>query len=113
DPSNWMVKLAWSGFLIHLFLLISMIGALVGLERTFRASVGTLRWKIKFMLYGMGTLFAARFFTSSQVLLLQEIDPALDTINAVALLVACILIGRSLMRRGSFEIDLYPSQSVI
>ena len=110
---SWITTLGWSGFFIHLIFLVSMIGALVGLERTYRASVGTLRWKIKFMLYGLGTLFAARFYTSSQLLLVQQIDPAVDTINAVALLVACLLIARSLLRPGSFEIDLYPSQTVI
>lgn len=113
QPFDWIVELGWSGFLVHLLLLVSMIASLVGLERTYRASVGTLRWKIKFMLYGMGTLFAARFFTSSQVILAQEIDPALETINAVAVIVCSVLVGRSVLRKGSFEIDLYPSRSII
>lgn len=113
QPFQWIVRLDWAGSLLHVFILLSMLGALVGLERTYRASVGTMRWKIKFMLYGMGTLFAARFFTSSQIILAQEIDPALETINAVALFACCLLVGRSVFRRGSFEIDLYPSQSII
>lgn len=112
-PFQWIVALDWAGFFLHVIILLSMIGALVGLERTYRASVGTLRWKIKFMLYGMGTLFAARFFTSSQIILAQQIDPSLETINAVALLVCCLLVGRSVFRKGSFEIDLYPSHSII
>ncbi len=112
-PDNVVVQLGWAGFLIHLFLLLSCIGSSVALERTYRASVGTLRWKIKFMLYGFGTLMAARFFTSSQAILTQRLDPNMDTVNAVALLIACLLIGRSLLRPGGFEIDLYPSQSVI
>lgn len=112
-PFQWVVSLDWAGFLLHVLFLLSMIGALVGLERTYRASVGTLRWKIKFMLYGMGTLFAARFFTSSQIVLTQKIDPSLETINAVALFTCCILVGRSVLRKGSFEIDLYPSRSII
>ncbi len=110
---QWIVTLDWAGFFLHVIILLSMIGALVGLERTYRASVGTLRWKIKFMLYGMGTLFAARFFTSSQIVLAQQIDPSLETINAVALFACCLLVGRSVFRKGSFELDLYPSQSII
>lgn len=112
-PFNWIVSLEWAGFILNLIFLLSMIGALVGLERTYRASIGTLRWKIKFMLYGMGTLFAARFFTSSQIVLAQQIDPSLESINAVALFICCLLVGRSVIRKGSFEIDLYPSQSII
>ncbi|MDQ8182007.1 XrtA/PEP-CTERM system histidine kinase PrsK [Pelagicoccus sp. SDUM812005] len=113
EPFQWIVTLDWAGFFLHVFMLLSMIGAMVGLERTYRASVGTLRWKIKFMLYGMGTLFAARFFTSSQIVLAQQIDPSLETINAVALFTCCLLVARSVFRKGSFEIDLYPSQSII
>ncbi|MBK1880529.1 XrtA/PEP-CTERM system histidine kinase PrsK [Pelagicoccus mobilis] len=112
-PFQWVIRLDWAGFFLHVSILLTMIGALVGLERTYRASVGTMRWKIKFMLYGMGTLFAARFFTSSQIVLAQKIDPALETINAVALFTCCLLVGRSVLRKGSFEIDLYPSRSII
>lgn len=112
-PFQWVVSLDWAGFLLHVAILLAMIGALVSLERTYRASVGTMRWKIKFMLYGMGTLFAARFFTSSQIVLTQEIDPSLETINAVALFACCLLVSRSVLRKGSFEIDLYPSRSII
>lgn len=113
EPFQWVVSLDWAGFFLHVAILLSMIGALVGLERTYRASVGTMRWKIKFMLYGMGTLFAARFLTSSQIVLEQRIDPSLETINAVALFTCCLLVGRSVLRKGSFEIDLYPSRSII
>lgn len=112
-PFQWILTLGWSGFLVHILMLVAMIGALVGLERTYRATVGTQRWKIKFMLYGLATLFAARFYTSSQTILTQELDPSLDVVNAAALILACLLIGRSLMRPDSFEIDLYPSQSII
>lgn len=110
---QWVVSLDWAGFFLQVSILLAMIGALLGLERTYRASVGTMRWKIKFMLYGMGTLFAARFFTSSQIVLAQKIDPSLETINAVALFACCLLVGRSVLRKGSFEIDLYPSRSII
>lgn len=110
---QWIVTLDKAGVLLHFAILLAMINALVGLERTYRASAGTMRWKIKFMLYGMGTLFAARFFTSSQIVLAQQIDPSLETINAVALFVCCLLVGRSVLRKDSFEIELYPSRSII
>ncbi|MDQ8187872.1 XrtA/PEP-CTERM system histidine kinase PrsK [Pelagicoccus sp. SDUM812002] len=113
DPLQDILKLNIAGFFLHVSMMLAMLGAMVSLERTYRASVGTLRWKIKFMLYGMGTLYAARFFTSSQIVLTQRIEPSLENINAVALFACCILVGRSLFRKGSFEIDLYPSQSII
>lgn len=112
-PYNWIIVLDLGGFLINAIFLLAMIGALLALERTFRASTGTMRWKIKFTLYGLTTLFAARFFTSSQTILAQESTPYLEAINAVALFGCCLLTGRSILRSGSFEIDLYPSKSII
>jgi len=109
----WIIQLGWPGYLMHLFLLLGCLGSLIALERTFRASVGTMRWKIKYMLFGLGLLFAVRFFTSSQAILFQSLDVSLEALNSAALLFACLLISRSMARPGSFDLNLYPSQSVL
>jgi putative PEP-CTERM system histidine kinase len=85
----------------------------MNLERTFRASVGTMRWRIKFMLLGLGALLIVRLYTSSQALLFRHIDPNLENVNAAALFIGGILIVRSLRRTGKFQLDVYPSQSVL
>ncbi len=101
------------GVILHLLVLLGALLVLMNLERTFRASVGTMRWRIKFMILGLGMLFAVRAYTGSQVLLFHEVDPSLDAVNAGALVLACLLILRSLLRAGHFEVSVYPSQSVI
>ena len=106
-------RLGWPGALISLFLLTASVAILMNLERTFRASIGTMRWRIKFMLLGVGVLFVVRLYTSSQALLFGTIEPALESLNSAALLVASILILRSLFRAGRFALDVYPSQSVL
>ena len=110
DPT---LMLGWIGYLTHLLMLMGSIGILVELEKTFKASVGTLRWKIKFTFFGLATLFSIRFFVSSQAILFQNIDSTMDTVVVVAFLVSSLLIGRSMMRPGSFDLELYPSRSVI
>jgi putative PEP-CTERM system histidine kinase len=109
------LTLGWSnaGMLLHLCVLLSSVLVLMNLERTFRATVGMMRWRIKFMVLGLGALFLARIYTSSQILLFHHLDPSLDGVNAGALLVGCFLILRSLMRSGHFDVNVYPSHSVI
>lgn len=106
-------RLSWAGRLLHAVVLVASVFTVVNLERTFRASVGTVRWRIKYMLLGVGILFAVRIYTTSQVLVFRGIDPALDSINAAALILASVLIARGLLRAGHFELDVYPSGSVL
>ena len=62
------LRLGWAGIVLYAFLLIGSILVLTNLERTFRAAVGTMRWRIKFMVLGVGVLFAVRIYTTSQAL---------------------------------------------
>lgn len=99
--------------LLHMALLLGAILLLVNLERTFRSAVGTMRWRIKFMVLGIGVLFTARVYTSSQSLLFRNIDLSFQAVNSVALILGCLLIVRALFRAGHFEVTVYPSQQVL
>jgi putative PEP-CTERM system histidine kinase len=112
-PSHWILHLGWPGIALSLLFLLSCILILTNIERTLRASVGTMRWRIKFMIVGLGVLFAVRVYTSSQTLLFFGIDLSLEGINSGALLVTCLLFVRSLLRAGHFDVTVYPSQSVL
>ncbi len=109
----WMHGLGLPAFLIHLILLAGNIIVLMNLERTYRAAIGTMRWRIKFMVLGLAVLFMAGAYSSSQVLLFRGIKPGLDPVNSIALILACLLITRSLFRAGHFELSVYPSHAVL
>jgi putative PEP-CTERM system histidine kinase len=94
-------------------LLVGAVLVLTNLERTFRAAVGTMRWRIKYTILGLGVLFAVRAYTSSQLLLFRPVDLSLQAVNSGALVVACLLIARSLFRAGHFAVDIYPSHFVL
>ncbi len=113
DATHLMFNLGTAGTVLYLIQLIAAILVLVNLERTFRAAVGTVRWRIKYILIGVGVLFLVRLFTASQALLFRGIDPSLDILNSGALLIAGLLILRSLFRAGHFLLDVYPSHSVL
>jgi putative PEP-CTERM system histidine kinase len=117
NPKNDQIvmSLGFSGFFLTLFFLLAAVFVLMNLERTYRAAVGTMRWRIKFMILGLGILFAVRTYTASQLLLWPIIDEQakLQLVNAGALFVGCLLILRSLFREGHFDSDVYPSHAVL
>ena len=109
----WSLSLGSTGFYFFLLLLAGLVLVGINLEKTYRASVGVMRWRIKFMILGLGVLFAVRFCTSSQILLSHTIDSRLQMVDAGALFVGCLLILRSLFRAGHFDLDVYPSHAVL
>jgi putative PEP-CTERM system histidine kinase len=109
---EWLFQLQSGGFVLYAVFLISTVVVAMNLERTFRAAVGTMRWRIKFMILGLVTLFAVRAYTSSQGLLWQKTDPSLVALDCGALVVGCSLILRSLFRDVS-EVAVFPSKAVL
>lgn len=110
---QWVFRLGMPGIILYLVVLVGVVFVLMNLERTFRTSVGMMRWRIKFMLLGLGVLFAARVYTGSQVLLFGGIELYAEYINLGALIAACLLILRAFFRAGHFEVDVYPSREIL
>ena len=93
--------------------LVAAVLILMNLERTFRAAVGTMQWRIKFIVIGLGIIFGARIYTLSQALLFSQGSPPLNDVAMVALLVGCALMVVAFVRSGFGEIDVYPSHAVL
>ncbi|HTV42188.1 MAG TPA: XrtA/PEP-CTERM system histidine kinase PrsK [Candidatus Sulfotelmatobacter sp.] len=110
---HFLFELRAAGVTLNLLFLAGAVLVLMNLERTFRAAIGAMRWRIKFMVIGLGVLFAVRCYGASQTLLFHAVDISLQTLNGVALLAACGLISRSLFRTGHFDVDIYPSHSIL
>jgi putative PEP-CTERM system histidine kinase len=108
----WLV-LGASGKGIHIVLLAAAVLVLMNLEKTFRTAVGTMRWRIKFVVLGLCVIFGVRVYASAQVLLYSGMNLSMPWIESVALLIGCILIGISYIRSGRTEIDVYPSQAFL
>ncbi len=115
DPTavGIVMRLTTGAIALQVLFLLTSILILMNLERTFRSAVGTMRWRIKFMVLGLGVLFSVRAYTASQFLLFRALDPAMQALNSSVLLLGGLLIMRSLLRAGHFQVSVYPSQSVI
>ena len=114
SPSlTWLVRIGWSGYAFNFFILVSAIIVLMNLERTLRNSVGRMRWQIKFMILGVGCIFAVRIYTSSQTMLFHALNMSLELVNTGALLLGGILIAWSLFRTRLLNVDVFLSQSFL
>src|SRR5436190_16896176 len=95
------------------FLLLVTVLVLMNLEKTFRSAVGTMRWRIKFIVLGLGIVFGARIYTLSQGLLFSgEVLNSTD-VDTAALLIGSALMAVAFLRSGFGEIDVYPSHAVL
>ncbi|HEV8494834.1 MAG TPA: histidine kinase N-terminal 7TM domain-containing protein, partial [Candidatus Angelobacter sp.] len=113
ESPNPLLRLGTPGLALTLLFLLSAVLVIMNLESTFRATVGTMRWRVKFMILGLGMLFAVRAYTSTQLLLFRSVHFSILELNSGALLLASILVLRSLFRTGHFDLNVYPSQAVL
>ena len=108
-----MFGLEIPGTVLNLLCLVGSVLVLMNLEHTYRAAVGTMLWRIKFMILGLGVIFAVRAYDGSQVLLFHAVNLSLEAVTATAMLLGGAMILRSLFRAGHFNADVYPSQSAL
>jgi putative PEP-CTERM system histidine kinase len=113
SPLVWLIRLGRPGYAFHLCLLVSAVLILMNLERTLRVSTGHMRWQIKYMVLGIGSIFGIRIYTSSQIILYHHLDTHLLIINSGVLILASALIFRSLLRSRLFNLDFYLSHSIL
>lgn len=109
----WWLKFSGAAKLLNGLLLIGMVLILMNLERTFRAAVGTMRWRIKFLILGLTAIFGVGIYTQSQALLFPGYNPEWAQLETVALLVGCSLMAIGYLRSGFAESDVYPSRAVL
>ncbi|MCU0771264.1 MAG: PEP-CTERM system histidine kinase PrsK [Verrucomicrobia bacterium] len=98
---------------LHGCALLTTLAILVNLEQTFRAVTGTMRWRIKFLLLGVGIVLLEGLVSNGWAILRQERLASHDLLHSVILIAGCIFIVWSMARLGLSEVEVYPSQKVI
>jgi putative PEP-CTERM system histidine kinase len=112
SPDLW-VTFFLTGKIVNVAVLVGTVLVLMNLERTFRSAVGTMQWRIKFLVLGLAVIFGARIYTRSQALVFSGHNNSLGQVEAIALLIGCALLGVGYFRSGFREIDVYPSRAVL
>jgi putative PEP-CTERM system histidine kinase len=113
QPGTSQFRLPWAGVSLNLASIVGLVLILTNLERTFRGSVGIMRWRIKYMMLGLGVLFVFRLYSETQTLLYSTLEPTLQQVASGVLLLSCLLMSISLFRNKLFDVDVYPSHAVL
>ncbi|MDI9613079.1 MAG: PEP-CTERM system histidine kinase PrsK [Acidobacteriota bacterium] len=115
SPEGYLA-LGLVGYAAALFLLIVSVIVLAGLEQTLRGVSETVRWELKFLFLGIGALYAAVVYMSSQTLLFAPAGGLLlkgsISLFHCMFLVSCTLILVA-WRRGSGRARISVSHGAI
>jgi putative PEP-CTERM system histidine kinase len=107
------LRLGAMGKALNVILLVALVWILMNLEQTFRSAVGTMRWRIKFVVLGLAVIFGTHLYVRSQALLFSTYDIHWSGVESSALLIGCVLLVVAYVRTGFAEIDVYPSRAVL
>ncbi|MBC8002718.1 MAG: PEP-CTERM system histidine kinase PrsK, partial [Opitutaceae bacterium] len=111
---DWVtVRFLTAGKIWLVLVVVLTLGVLVNLEKTFRASVGMTRWRIKYLFLGMALILGVKIYSLSQLLLFSKYDPALASVASLGVILGCGLIAIGHFRSGFGAIDLYPSRALL
>ena len=99
--------------MLNVILLVAFVLVLMNVEQTFRAAVGTARWRIKFVVLGLGVIFGARIYVRAQSMLFSAPDLTQWSIESGGLLIGCVFLAVGYARTRLVEIDVYPSLAVL
>jgi putative PEP-CTERM system histidine kinase len=111
--AGWVLRFGVLGTALNLYVLVALVLVLVHLEQTFRAAVGTMRWRIKFVVIGLAVILGTRLYVASQGVLFSAPDLALAGLESSALLIGCALLAVAYARTGLAEVEVHPSAAVL
>lgn len=109
----FQLRLTAIGKFWNVILTIAAVWILMNLEQTFRSAVGTMRWRIKFIVLGVAVIFGTHLYVRSQALLFSSYDMHWLAVESSALLIGCVFLVVAYVRTGLAEIDAYPSRAVL
>lgn len=101
------------GTALNLVILVAFVLVLVNLEQTLRSAVGTMRWRVKFVVLGVVVMLGTQLYTRSQAVLFLAPDLALSGVESSAVLIGCVFLTFAYARSGMTEIDVYPSTAIL
>lgn len=94
-------------------LLVLAIAGMVLVELLYRSTEQEARWRIKFLCFGLGGLFAYDFILYADALLYQSLDAALWTARGGVNLVIVPMLAVAAARNRTWAIDIQVSRQVV
>lgn len=115
--SGWFLAedfmLKRGGYWFSVFLLLMLTLVLANFEMTLRSAGLEQRWRFKFLILGLGSIFAVMIYILSQTLLYSSITRDFSPMLSTVMLVGCGLVTFSLIRYRLLDVDVFVSRYVV
>lgn len=98
---------------LYIYLMLGMVLNLFHLEATFRSSSGSNRWQIKYVIFGIGAIFAFFIYLASQTLLFSTIDIQYIPLTSAVILISCSMIAIFVVRHRLLDVDIFVSRYIV
>lgn len=102
-----------AGRYLFIYLILGLVINLIHLEITLKASGGQKRWHIKYVIFGVGAVFAFLIYVSSQALLFLYLQEELIPVASVVILLCSSILAIFIARYRLLGVDIFISRYVI
>jgi putative PEP-CTERM system histidine kinase len=113
QAATWTIQFSPVARILSAAVVVSFVLVLSNIEQTFRATVGTMRWRIKFVIVALVVMFGTTIYVRSQAILFSAQDPGVLNLESLALIIGGAFLAVAYLRTGWTEIDVYPSRAVL
>jgi signal transduction histidine kinase len=107
------LRLAPAGKLWVMTVVVLTLGMVANLEKTFRASVGMSRWRLKYVVLGLALVFGLKLYIFSQMLVFAGFPAWLVRLESAGVVLGSGLLGVGQLRCATRKSEIYPSRSVL
>lgn len=101
------------GKLFNAFLIFGMVVNLVQLENTFRSSSGGQRWRIKHLIFGVGSILVLFIYLSAQSLLYSFTPLQMLPVRSVIVMISVCMMAVFIVKYRLFDTDIFISRYFI
>lgn len=103
---------AYRDLVLVVWLLLAVAGLLL-VEQLYRNASEGERWSVKFLCFGLGSLFAYDFFMYAEALLFRRLDGALWQARGIVAAITTPWIAIAAARNRTWHLDLHVSRQVV
>ncbi|MEK7679368.1 MAG: GAF domain-containing protein, partial [Deltaproteobacteria bacterium] len=87
--------------------------ALIQLENTLRASTAEKRWRIKYVIFGVGAVLAFFIYSASQSLLFSVVKAETLPLASAVILISSSIMAFFIVRHRLLDVDIFISRYVV
>ncbi|MBI5286288.1 MAG: PEP-CTERM system histidine kinase PrsK [Deltaproteobacteria bacterium] len=102
-----------TGRYFYIYLIIGLVLNLIQLENTLRSSSGSKRWRIKYVIFGVGAIFAFFIYLSSQALLFSTLSIETIPVISAIIFISVSIMALFIVRHRLLDVDVFISRYVV